>query len=58
MRNRKLYFSFGTSDVFSLLPAVLWYTEREEFEDEEVFMISLRLFVFQIFIGVQIREKP
>lgn len=55
--NKKMRTCFHTSTVFSLFPAIQFYTEDKRFEDAIVFMLSLKLFALECVIGIRIKVR-
>lgn len=55
--NKKIRICFHISTVFSLFPAIQFYTEDERFEDAIVFMLSLKLFALECLIGIRLKKK-
>lgn len=55
--NKKIKIAPHISTIFSLLPAIQFYIEKESFEDATVFMLSLKLFNLECLVAIRTKRN-
>ena len=53
--NKKYKVSLHRTSVIALPAAIQFYIEKERFEDADVFLLSFKVFVIELLIGVKIK---